>query len=180
MGGHRLMTHEGAGPGYQATVAVAPDAGVAVAVLTNAALTPVPDLVQARVLEILLGLERSESRERARIKIMRIGQMKAHELETALAEQDPASPLPLDPSEYIGVYTDPVYGDIEVALSEDGLAVAYHGYWLETVHLRDNVVLLVHPLFDQLRCEFVLSPDGSVAAIEVPIAPRGGIVTFSR
>ncbi len=180
MGGHRLMTHEGAGPGYQATVAVAPDAGVAVAVIANASLTPVPDLVQARVLELMLGLERSDSRERARMMMLRTGQLKAHELETALAEQDPGSPLPLDPSQYVGIYTDPVYGSVEVALAEDGLAVAYHDYWLETVHLRDSAVLLVHPLFDQLRCEFVYSPDGRVVGLEIPIAPRGGVVTFSR
>lgn len=180
MGGHRLMTHEGAGPGYQASVAVAPDAGVAVAVLANATLTPVPDLVQARVLESLLALERSDSREHARVMRTRMGQIKVHELETALAEQDPDAPLPLDPSEYVGIYSDPLYGDVEVAPAEEGLAIAYHGYWLETVHLHDSAVLLVHPLFDQLRCEFVYSPEGRVAGIEIPIAPRGEVVTFSR
>jgi CubicO group peptidase (beta-lactamase class C family) len=180
MGGHRVMTHEGAGPGYQATVAVAPDAGVAVAVLANAALTPVPDLVQARVLESLLGLERSDLRERARLMMIRMDQMKSQALESALAEQDPSSPLPLDPSAYAGTYSDPVYGDVDVAQTKEGLAVAYHGYWLETIHLRDNAVLLVHPLFDQLRCEFVLSYDGQVVGLEIPIAPRGGVVTFSR
>jgi len=149
-------------------------------VLTNTALNPVPDLAENWLLNRVFEVEAPDPLEGAKRMVAHMDQMQRTAREQALAECDPNNPPPLALDTYTGIYTDFIFGDVEVGVQNDGLTFSYHGIELDVNHLHGNVFLFSSPLFDNLRSEFEVSPEGKALAVRVPIGNNGAPVVFRR
>ena len=161
-------------------ILVLPTRGLGVAVLTNAAMNPVPDLAGAWVLNHVFEVEAPDPNEGAKRMVARMAESQRAAHLAALEERDPDLPPPLPLTAFAGTYTDFVYGRVEVGVEGGGLTFSYHDVTLEVHHLHGNVFLFSSPLFDDLRSEFVISPEGRVAGVTIPIGANGTPVVFRR
>jgi CubicO group peptidase (beta-lactamase class C family) len=167
--GHKLVQHTGGLPGYVSKVAMIPDAGIGVAVLTNQESRAAYDCIAWHILDHYLGAkpvdwitayEAVTAREEAEAQAAIAG---------AERERDAGAGPSLPLERYAGVYTDAWYGDVRIDLDDDsGLSIAFS----RTPLLRGS---LHHWQYDtfvarwtdrELRADafvtFALAPDGSI------------------
>jgi CubicO group peptidase (beta-lactamase class C family) len=171
--GHRLVTHTGGLPGYVSRVAMIPDAGIGVAVLTNQESGAAFDSIAFHVLDHYLGAtafdwidgyEKVQARADANVA--------ASEGRGSAARDASAKPsLPL--AKYAGTYRDAWYGDVTVAL-ERGTLVMRFGH---TPALSGELEPWQHDTFvarwkdRELRADayvtFALNPDGTIDQVKM-------------
>ncbi len=142
--GHRLAAHPGVIDGYAAMLAVLPDDGVGVVVLSNmSGMNPVPRAVAHAVLDSLLDLParpwvaRLRDRHAAWLAARRAAvAAKARE---AAARQAARTPPPRPLAAYQGAYDNPAYGRLTIrpdpaGADEPRLAGALHAVRFVLVH----------------------------------------------
>ena len=178
--GQRMLSHAGGGAGSTSYIALLPELGVGVAVLTNSALNPIPDLASYWILNRVFGVDEPDPTEGALKMVARMEAMQQAAKERALAARDPNDPPPLPLEDYAGTYSDFVYGTVEIGVEDGGLTCIFHGVELEVEHLHGNVFLFSSPLFDNLASEFEIGPAGSVTSVAVPVGRNGTSVVFER
>jgi CubicO group peptidase (beta-lactamase class C family) len=166
--GHKLITHTGGLPGYVSRVAMIPDRGVGVAVLTNQESGEAFDSIAYRILDHYLsapsfdwidGFEKLRIRRRAATAIIE---------RDAAAVRDPVSKPSLPLAKYAGTYRDAWYGDIEIGEQGGQLSVRF----TRTPLLTGDLEHWQHDTFiarwkdRELRADayviFALNPDGSI------------------
>jgi hypothetical protein len=123
--GHALVTHTGGLPGYVSRVALLPDEGVGVAVLTNQEAEEVHEAIAYSVLDEYLDLPRTDWVEA-------FARVRARREATFAAPARPAGPArgrgvravrPL--SAYAGLYADAWYGDVRIHVEGGRLVVRF-------------------------------------------------------
>jgi CubicO group peptidase (beta-lactamase class C family) len=181
--GEKLVTHTGGLPGYVSRVALLPHSKVGVAVLTNMESGAAFNALTWHILDHYLdapdhdwidAYERVDRRARRRLE---------EEENRTAAGRDTASRPALPLERYAGTYRDPWYGDVEITLEEDGLAMRF----TKSPSLMGD---LVHWQYDtfvvrwrdrELRADafvtFALEPDGSIR--DVRMRPVSSAVDFS-
>jgi CubicO group peptidase (beta-lactamase class C family) len=174
------LSHGGGGAGYTSHILLMPAMGLGITVLTNTALNPVPDLADNWLVNRVFDIDAPDPREGAKRMVARMAESQRAAHLQALEERDSSLPPLLPLAAYTGTYSDFVYGDVEVGTNETGLTFAYHGVQTDVDHLHGNVFLFSSPLFDDLRSEFEVTPEGEVAALRVPIGHNGAEVVFRR
>jgi CubicO group peptidase (beta-lactamase class C family) len=122
--GHRVVHHGGNIDGFSSQVAVIPEAGIGIAVLTNLGATSLRDALPYVVFDELLGLEPRDHGKTYfdRWSALRTGAAQAKEKRAAAA---PGLPLVRSVSDYAGRYHQKGYGDITVAVEADQGSVVY-------------------------------------------------------
>jgi CubicO group peptidase (beta-lactamase class C family) len=171
--GHKLVTHTGGLPGYVSRVAMIPDAGIGVAVLTNQESGAAFDSIAFHVLDHYLGAaafdwidgyKKVQARSEAAVA--------AAEGRGGAARDTSAKPsLPL--AKYAGTYRDAWYGDITVAL-ESGTLIMRFGH---TPALAGELEPWQHDTFvarwrdRELRADafvtFALNPDATIDQVRM-------------
>lgn len=128
-GGHKLVSHGGAIDGFRANVAVIPERGIGVAVLTNSAPSYLPEIVRNHVLDVLLGLPaRDWGASCLAWQKKTEGDAKKKEAEKKAARKPKTSPSrPL--SAYAGNYENAAYGMATIAARKKGIEMT----WNQTV-----------------------------------------------
>ena len=126
--GERVATHGGTMPGWRSLLAVLPDRGWGVVVLTNREISPVPQILVHAVIDAVAGLEPVDWFERC-------AQARARALadEAAARERDAAAPQPAPVptrtlADYAGRYSEPAYGTFDIALDGERLAWSWRGF----------------------------------------------------
>ena len=123
--GHKLVTHTGGLPGYVSKVAIVPDAGLGIAILTNQESTAAFDAIANQILDAYLGVtgtdwiasyERVE--QRGRDAAARVSQ-------AATTARAAGSTPSLALEKYAGTYRDPWYGDMTIARAGSGLTIKF-------------------------------------------------------
>ncbi|MEJ2207197.1 MAG: serine hydrolase [Gemmatimonadota bacterium] len=176
--GERLLTHTGGLPGYLSRVAMLPERRLGVVVLTNQESGAAFNAITYRILDHYMGAPEHDwlgayaaVQERNEARIAEI------EARTA-AQRDEMSTPSLELSGYAGTYRDAWYGDIHIALEDDGLVIDFS----RTASLVGDMVHWQHDTFlvrwrqRDLRADafitFALNPDGSIErARMVPASP---------
>lgn len=176
--GHLRLSHGAGGAGSTAQVMLLPDDGIGVAVLTNSALNPIPDLVCERVALQAIGEPAPDRLGQARALLARMDEMRAAQKTRMRVRQNPDAPPSRPLADYAGTYGHPLYGEVEVTATDVGLAVTFHGLPFEVEHLHDEVFLIGHPLFDEQPAEFI-SEDGTVTALVIPFDPAPSPIRFT-
>lgn len=180
--GHRVVHHGGNIDGFSSQVAVVPEAGIGVAVLTNLGGTPLRDALPYVVFDELLGLDPEPHGETyfARWDAARKGlaQGKASRAERA-------KPLPAvrDLQDYTGRYHHPGYGDVEISI-DDG---ALHGVYgllkgsLEHRHLEVfDLVLDLGGEEERFGVQFTHDLEAEVDALQVKLEAMLPPLRFAR
>ena len=167
--GRMILTHTGGLPGYVSQVTMVPSLRLGVVVLTNQESGSAFQSITYHVLDHYLGApttdyvaiySKLDKRQAARFDSVTAA---------ASATRDSTSgpSLPLD--RYAGKYTDPWYGEIDIARGDNGLVIRF-------THTPSLVGDLVHWQYDtfvarwrdrELRADayitFALDPDGTIA-----------------
>jgi hypothetical protein len=180
--GHRVVHHGGNIDGFSSQVAVVPDAGVGVAVLTNLHATPLRDALPYLVFDELLGLgaRRHGEVHHARWAAARNGAAQAKS-----ARSERAKPLPaVRPLEdYVGTYRHPGYGDVQITASDGRLRGTY-GLLEGPVNHRHLEVfdLVVNVNGDEVPFPVLFSHDveANVDALALPLEPGLSPLRFVR
>ena len=180
--GLRVVHHGGNIDGFASDVLLAPDAGHAVVVLSNATGSGVRDALPLAVLDRLAGLDPLPWGERWHRSMgsIRSGMVAAREHAQA-QDGTPGRPPSRPLEELAGRYTHPAYDVLEVRVDEGALHVGWHEIDGITARHRDaDVWDLVVPGYDMaLTLSFRSGPHG-VEDVLVPLEPTVDAVVFRR
>lgn len=125
--GLRRVSHAGAVDGFRARVTLFPDRGVGIAVMANLGPTPMADFATRVLAERVLGLEAQTDlaglvagRRQAEAIALGSDPVLPRGRIDRLGARDPSFGPRLRPEAYIGRYTHPAYGDIQIGAAADG------------------------------------------------------------
>jgi CubicO group peptidase (beta-lactamase class C family) len=180
--GHRVVHHGGNIDGFSSQVAVIPEAGVGVAVLTNLGATPLRDALPYVLFDELLGLEPKEhgTTYLDRWSALRAGAAQAKEKRV---ESAAGLPQVRDLSDYAGRYRHKGYGDIEVAVADAAATVTYGSLSgrLEHRHLEVfDLVVIAGGEETRFPLQFTHDLEAEVDAVQVRLDPLLPPLRFLR
>jgi CubicO group peptidase (beta-lactamase class C family) len=166
--GHKVVTHTGGLPGFLSRVAMIPDIGVGVAVLTNQESGAAFDSIAFRILDHYLGAPAVDWIEAYKNTAARAEAANAEAERRAATSRATASKPSLALAKYAGTYRDAWYGDITIGEDRGRLVMRFS-------HTPLLVGDLEHWQYDtfvvrwrdrELRADayvtFALNPDGSI------------------
>jgi len=180
--GHRLIRHGGNLIGYSSDIAVAPDLGAAVVVLTNLHGTSLRDALALMILDRILEIEPVAWGERyhEQMTVALAGKAAADEHRTKAAAGRPATRAL---EEFVGLYEHPAYGTITLTAGGGALGIDFHGLG-ERVRLthRDRDVWDFNLVeFDiKLPLIFLTGADSEITGLSVPFEPLVGPIVFTK
>lgn len=166
--GHKLVQHTGGLPGYVSKVAMIPDAGIGVAVLTNQESRAAYNSIAYHVLDHYLDAQPLDWIAAYQAVAARENKADANAVATAEENRDTSSRPSLALEEYAGRYTDAWYGDVNISHADGKLAIVF-------AHTPALKGALTHWQYDtfvarwidrELRADafvtFALNPDGTI------------------
>ena len=176
--GHKMLLHTGGLPGYVSRVAMIPDVGLGVAVLTNQESTGAFDAIAFHVIDGYLdapafdwiaGYKAVDDRSAASDAAIEKGAASVSN-----AGSKPSLPL----AQYAGTYRDRWYGDITIALENGALVMRFS----HSPSLSGPLEHWQHDTFvarwrdRELRADayvtFALKPDGTIDQVKLqPVSP---------
>jgi hypothetical protein len=174
--GVKVVGHDGAVLGSQATVALLPDKNVGIFIAANSEDGEIILGLRDELLDHYLGAPRNNWPEKFhRFKIDRLNAA-AKQVQTAEAKPAAIGPsLPLD--RYAGAYTDPWYGTIKVSQSGKGLRIDFpHSSGMEgpLTHYQYDT-FKTNPTLDWVEPAYVtfsIGADGKVDRVTMkPVSP---------
>ncbi len=172
----KVVGHDGAVLGSQATVALLPDKNVGIFIAANSEDGEIILGLRDELLDHYLGAPRNNWPEKFhRFKIDRLNAA-AKQVQTAEAKPAAIGPsLPLD--RYAGAYTDPWYGTIKVSQSGKGLRIDFpHSSGMEgpLTHYQYDT-FKTNPTLDWVEPAYVtfsIGADGKVDRVTMkPVSP---------
>jgi CubicO group peptidase (beta-lactamase class C family) len=177
--GHKYVWHNGGIDGFYAYIGFLEFEKLGIVILTNLSDHPVTEVVSRTLFDRMTGLE--EIDWNARLRERREQRRKAEEQEKEeIAKARKHGTTPSHPLEdYVGRYTHPAYGDIEVLLDEGKLRGKFHGFTEDLEHYHyDEFVLTGEG--EQVRVTFGLNEQGDVAELRAVLEPAVDPIVFRR
>lgn len=182
--GFRVVHHGGNIDGFSSQVSLIPETGSAVVVLCNRSSSGLRDALPYVVYDRLLGLEpRPHGEHLAGVEqLLRAGMKQGQQARTTRRPDSPAvRPL----AEYVGRYTHPGYGALEVlpGAAEEQLGVQYRAV-RATLHHRHLEVFDLHADLGgedtHIPVQFLHDLDGEVSAVTAVLDPTVSPIRFER
>ncbi len=175
--GHHRINHGGGISGFTAFTSFLPNAGLGVAVMVNRPGSGVPGIVTKLVYDRLLGLEKTDWIGRAQREAEKQQGTKPYRPTGRKRGTKPSHALPA----YVGRFTHPGYGTIEIARRGKSLTAVYH----------DGPDVLRHFHYDFFEwreratgratmLQFQTGRDGGVNALTVGMEPAIEPMVFTR
>ncbi len=185
--GHRRVHHSGGIDGFITEVALFPDDGIGIVVLCNAGDTGLPGALRSVVFDRLLGLtgrdwlaETKQRREKAKSA--------QQDTDAVFALQRVAEAAPSHPLErFVGRYTEPAFGTLEVRQGPAGLELHLGGMHLGLRHHHFDSFLTTRlagtaEMLDVSNqpVQFLTNFEGDVAGVELPLETTVPAIRFVR
>ncbi len=176
--GHTVVHHGGNIDGFSALVSFLPSDGIGIVVLTNANGSPAPTIIERRVLDGLLQLPTVDWSSRLKQQMAAI----PDELPTAPPQISSTVPSrSLD--QFVGNYSHPAYGQVQVVKAEDGLRVQYHHIDEPLSHWHYDVFVAKVKqggLTTQIPVQFLSGMDGYVNKMQMVLEASVDPIVFTR
>ena len=176
--GYKLVSHGGAIRGMRAQVAMIPEKGIGVVVLTNVAESSLPTAMAYKVLDLMLGAPAKDWSALYLAETKKARARAAEERQKTVAARVPNTTPSLSLDKYAGTYADSLYGPITVT-QENGTLVARFGpyYTGDLTHWHFNTfeVAWRDRFLGRSTWTFTLDARGQVSGLEVP-----ALATFGR
>jgi CubicO group peptidase (beta-lactamase class C family) len=181
--GEKMVSHTGGLPGFTSVVAMIPEKELGVAVLINQE-SPAFYAISFHILDHYLGVEPPFDWVGGwRAFVARADSMNAAAVGAAASARDSTVGPSLPLAKYAGTYEDPWYGDVGIALEDDGLVMRFSNTPLLTGDLEhwQYDTFLVRWRERALRADafvtFQLNPDGTIDRVRME--PASPAVDFS-
>jgi CubicO group peptidase (beta-lactamase class C family) len=171
--GHKLVTHTGGLPGYVSRVAMIPETGVGVAVLTNQESTQAFDSIAFRLLDHYLGVSAFDWIDGLAKVAARARAAAADRDRRSAASTGAVTPPSFPLGKYAGTYRDAWYGDVIIAEQAGTLTMQFAHTPALTGELRpwQHDTFVVRWRDRELRADayvtFALNPDGSIDQVKM-------------
>src|SRR5690606_40525652 len=123
--GHKLVQHTGGLPGYVSRVAMIPDAGIGVAVLTNQESRAAYDAIVYHILDHYLEAPPKDWIAAYEAIMKREAEENRRVAAAAQQSRDVHSRPSLPLEQYAGTYTDAWYGDVAIENADGKLAIEF-------------------------------------------------------
>jgi CubicO group peptidase (beta-lactamase class C family) len=183
--GHTLIDHGGSLIGYSSEVAIVPNLGAAVAVVANRHYSELPQSLVASIVDRIAGLEPIDWGERFLTAERAIKQGRRDTAAAAESRADRRPPSrPID--EFVGIYSHPAYGDIEIVAapgSDELLDAEYHGLGERAgiVHRdRDSFSLELREFEAQVPLIFTINDGDEIAGLTLPLETTVEAIAFVK
>jgi hypothetical protein len=186
--GHLLVLHDGEIDGFKALASLMPDDGLGVAVLSNRAGTPLPEIVAFQVYDRLLGLSPFPWGDRA--KARRAEAEKAQAAKTDAAKKDPGAPAPPTHTimEYAGTYVHPAFGQVVVSHRDGTLEATLGGETFPLIHTAYDMFRAGQSReardrdepAEDLSLKFRMDDAGAIARLDIPLQANAKDIVFTR
>jgi CubicO group peptidase (beta-lactamase class C family) len=159
-GSHRMLVHDGGAAGFTAQIRLVPDLGLGVAVIANAAVSPVPDIVAEQALRLLCNDPLDDQLiAKTQAMMRRIDDMRAAQARAIRETADSAAPPTIARELLTGTYRNPAFGILAFDASATGLSARFHDLAMAVEHLHDDTYLLSHDLLGDLVATVATSSD---------------------
>ena len=187
--GERVVWHGGGWTGTFALMAMLPDRGVGVAVLTNNAMVPIfaPHTFANYVFDRVCGKEPVPWLDRFRERRRKFVAQLDADRRAPKATPRPNTRPSRDLMDYVGVYEHPGYGRITITHAEGTLNWAYRGMFEPLAHRHyDTFELPEEPeapgrlLPGRLALSFSTDREGNIASLAIPFEPLVKDIVFTR
>jgi CubicO group peptidase (beta-lactamase class C family) len=182
--GRKIVRHTGGLPGYVSRVAMIPEENLGVAVLTNQESGAAFDAIAYHVLDHYLAIDPPHDWIGGwRTLVARIDSVNAAEVSATAAARDSMVGPSLPLAKYAGVYEDPWYGDVGIALEGNRLVMRFSRTPIMVGDLEhwQYDTFLVRWRDRSLRADafvtFQLEPDGEIERVRME--PASPSVDFS-
>ena len=182
--GRKMVRHTGGLPGFVSRVAMIPEEGIGVAVLTNQESGAAFDAIAFHVLDHYLAVEPPYDWLGGwKALVARMDSLNAAVVSEAAAARDSTAGPSLPIERYAGVYEDPWYGDVGISLEGDGLVMRFSRTppMVGDLEHWQYDTFLVRWRDRSLRADafvtFQLEPDGEVERVRME--PASPTVDFS-
>jgi len=184
--GRKMVLHGGGIDGFISSMSWLPREKMGVMVLTNRSggMNPVPIMVAYNVYDRLLGLPEIDWNER-NLEELQEQEARAAESEAEMLAKRVEGTRPGQGLEaYAGRYHHPAYGNMDVAVSGDGLTISYdNDFVLDLEHFHYEVFRITSPP-NMVRVTglvtFTTGSDGAVIRVAIPFEPNGADIVFER
>ena len=123
--GRKLLTHTGGLPGYVSRVAMIPEAGLGIAILTNQESTAAFEAIATHIMDAYLGAPTADWIATYEAIEKRNSAANASTTQSATAARAAGSKPSLALDRYAGRYRDAWYGDITIASAGSGLTIKF-------------------------------------------------------
>lgn len=181
--GHKVVEHGGNLFGFSANVAMLPEEGIGVAVLTNLGGTAFRDAIPSVIIEMLLGIDRIDWGKRwfDLYSALKAGMREAsrHRAESTI-EAPPSHPL----EDYAGEYMHPAYGTLAIEVRDGQLFLSRQGGGPEGTALAhrhyDTWNLAIEMLGTSVPISFRFDIDGVVESLLARLEPEVKPIEFEK
>lgn len=165
--GHYRVHHGGNTIGFSADVAMLPNEGIGIVVLTNAHATPLPGIVVNTVFDVLLGLEPIDWNG-----IYQHAQSVEEEIvhpSLANAGRKTGTQPTHELAAYAGTYEHPAYGQVEIELIEGQLVATYYDATIPLEHWHYNQFkgMLDEVIAMEIPFLFDIDINGEIAGVRI-------------
>jgi CubicO group peptidase (beta-lactamase class C family) len=179
--GHDMIHHGGNIDGFSAMLALMPEDGIGVVVLTNMDATPVNNLIAYNVFDRFTDgkVVPWNKRMQERRKELREGEKrgKGKRQSDRVRGTRPSHKL----EEYAGTYRHPGYGSIRVNYDGNKLTATYNSFEVELTHYHYDVFQLTFDRFDiTLLVSFGTDKRGTVSTLMAPLEATLNDIVFER
>ncbi len=179
--GHTTIHHGGNIDGFSSMLALLPDDGVGVVVLTNMDGTPVRDIITYNVFDRFIGGEQVAWSARYKADVKELEAAGARGKQKATSDRTRATRPSHRLDAYMGAYTHPGYGSIRIDLDGPRLRATYNGSDCMIKHYHYDIFDLTFERFDlTLKISFSTDVRGAISQVSVPFEPSVGDIVFNR
>ncbi len=180
VGGQRWIYHGGNTDGFSSFVALLPRERDGFVILTNLTNTPAPYVLAGDLHDQLQGAAGQDWN--AVFKARQDQTRKAREEYAALNKEEhkagthPGHPL----DDYVGVYTNPAYGDLRIERQGQALAVRYNALQAPLEHWHYEVWNVREGDDEGTKVTFQTNARGEVDRLSLPLEPAVADIVFTR
>ena len=181
--GHRVVLHGGNINGFSSQVTFLPDDRIGVVTLANLDNSPFPNVLAREIFDRLLGLPPIDwsGRTRRRTDEAKAAEEGARQENLSPRKPDTHPAHPLD--DYVGTYTHPAYGTVEIARAGNGLEMRSHGCKIALRHFHYEVFDTPEESGNALekgKVMFHTNWNGEVDSVSSALEPQVADIVFTR
>ncbi len=173
--GHAVLSHAGRTVGFSAETVLVPNSKLGFVVLTNLDENWMPEVLMHALLDLYLGLSRTDWNAHYRAVDKKLEKVTADEKAARAAKQKKNTKPTLAASEYAGTFSEPAYKDVRIIETAGQLVMKWSAFEAELKHFHHDTftatgaggvnVYNENPL-DGEPVTFVLNANGRVGSLQ--------------